>query len=103
MAQVTEVSFKGNRRTYYTAEIPVDLSQYVIVEADRGEDLGRVTAAGAVAERKCSGCATGCAAPVPTLRVLRPALEEEVQRAVRCAPTSRGYGGSRARRCCSTG
>jgi cell fate regulator YaaT (PSP1 superfamily) len=82
MAQVTEVSFKGNRRTYYTAEIPVDLSQYVIVEADRGEDLGRVTAAGAVAERKCSGCATGCAAPVPTLRVLRPALEEEVQRAV---------------------
>jgi hypothetical protein len=44
----------------------VDLSEYVIVEADRGEDLGRVTAAGAIAERKCSGCSTGCAAPVPT-------------------------------------
>lgn len=82
MAQVIEVSFKGNRRTYYSAEIPIDLSQYVIVEADRGEDLGRVTAAGAVAERKCSGCATGCAAPVPQQRVLRPALDEEVERAV---------------------
>jgi len=82
MAQVIEVSFKGNRRTYYAAEIPVDLSQYVIVEADRGEDLGRVTAGGAVAERKCSGCSTGCAAPVPVQRVLRPALDEEVQRAV---------------------
>jgi len=82
MAQVIEVSFKGNRRTYYAAEMPIDLSQYVIVEADRGEDLGRVTAAGAVAERKCSGCATGCAAPVPVQRVLRPALSEEVQRAV---------------------
>jgi cell fate regulator YaaT (PSP1 superfamily) len=82
MAQVIEVTFKGNRRTYYAAEIAVDLSQYVIVEADRGEDLGRVTAAGAVAERKCSGCATGCAAPVPQQRVLRPALGEEVERAV---------------------
>ena len=82
MAQVIEVSFKGNRRTYYAAEISVDISQYVIVEAERGEDLGRVTAAGAVAERKCSGCSTGCAAPVPVQRVLRPALEEEVQRAV---------------------
>lgn len=82
MAQVVEVSFKGNRRSYYAAEVPIDLSQYVIVEADRGEDLGRVTAAGAVAERKCSGCSTGCAAPVPTMRVMRAALPDEVERAV---------------------
>ena len=82
MSQVIEVSFKGNRRAYYASQIAVDLSQHVIVEADRGEDLGRVTAAGAVAERKCSGCSTGCSAPVPTARVLRPALEDEVQRAV---------------------
>jgi cell fate regulator YaaT (PSP1 superfamily) len=82
VSQVIEVSFKGNRRSYFAAEIPVDLSQYVIVEADRGEDLGRVSAAGAVAERKCSGCSTGCAAPVPTQRVLRVALDDEVQKAV---------------------
>ena len=50
MASVVEVTFKGNRREYYASELPsLDLSQYVIVEADRGEDLGRVTAAGAVA------------------------------------------------------
>lgn len=83
MAHVIEVSFKGNRRAYYAAEAdPVELNDYVIVEADRGEDLGRVTAAGAVAERKCSGCSTGCAAPMPEQRVLRKARADEVDRAV---------------------
>jgi cell fate regulator YaaT (PSP1 superfamily) len=83
MAEIIEVSFKGNRRAYYTADVgDLQLSDYVIVEADRGEDLGRVTAAGAVAERKCSGCSTGCAAPVPELRVVRRARNDEVDRAV---------------------
>jgi cell fate regulator YaaT (PSP1 superfamily) len=83
MASVVEVTFKGNRREYYSSELPVlDISDYVIVEADRGEDLGRVTAAGAVAERKCSGCSTGCAAPVPDRRITRTAQPEEVDRAV---------------------
>lgn len=82
MATIVEVSFKGNRRDYYVAEQDVGISDYVIVEADRGEDLGRVTAAGAVAERKCSGCSTGCAAPVPERRVLRNAHPGEVQHAV---------------------
>jgi cell fate regulator YaaT (PSP1 superfamily) len=83
MANIVEVSFKGNRRAYYASTLDaVDLSEYVIVEADRGEDLGRVTAAGAVAERKCSGCSTGCAAPVPDRRITRKALPTEVDRAV---------------------
>jgi cell fate regulator YaaT (PSP1 superfamily) len=83
MATVVEVSFKGNRREYYASVLDaVDLSDYVIVEADRGEDLGRVTAAGAVAERKCSGCSTGCAAPVPVRRVVRLAAPAEVERAI---------------------
>ena len=83
MAQIIEVSFKGNRRAYYAAEAEdIQLNDYVIVEADRGEDLGRVTAAGAVAERKCSGCSTGCAAPVPEQRVTRRAKQDEVDRAV---------------------
>jgi cell fate regulator YaaT (PSP1 superfamily) len=80
---IVEVSFKGNRRDYFAADgelAPVD--SHVIVEADRGEDLGRVTAAGAVAERKCTGCSTGCAAPTPAQRVLRQARDEEVQRSV---------------------
>ncbi len=83
MARIIEVTFKANRRGYYDAEIEdLGLSDHVIVEADRGEDLGRVSAAGAIAERKCSGCSTGCAAPVPERRVLRRALAEEVDRAV---------------------
>ncbi|MGH7469941.1 MAG: PSP1 domain-containing protein [Longimicrobiales bacterium] len=83
MAEIIEVSFKGNRRAYYAAEqSDLQLSDYVIVEADRGEDLGRVTAGGAIAERKCSGCSTGCAAPVPELRVVRRARGDEVERAV---------------------
>jgi len=83
MARIVEVTFKGNRREYYTSEVDgVDVNEYVIVEADRGEDLGRVTAAGAVADRKCSGCSTGCAAPVPELRLLRRAESREVEQAV---------------------
>ncbi|HUG39602.1 MAG TPA: regulatory iron-sulfur-containing complex subunit RicT [Longimicrobiales bacterium] len=80
---IIEVSFKGNRRDYFAADgaqAPVD--SYVVVEADRGEDLGRVTAAGAIAERKCTGCSTGCAAPTPARRVLRSARDEEVQRSL---------------------
>ena len=83
MSRIVEVTFKGNRREYYTAETDdLAISQYVIVEADRGQDLGRVTAAGAVAERKCSGCSTGCAAPVPVSRVVRQAEAGEVSKAV---------------------
>jgi cell fate regulator YaaT (PSP1 superfamily) len=83
MSQVLEVAFKANRRGYYASDLAeIDISDYVIVEADRGEDLGRVTASGAIAERKCHGCSTGCAAPVPTLRLLRRAQPEEVDRAV---------------------
>jgi cell fate regulator YaaT (PSP1 superfamily) len=82
MAQIIEVGFKGNRREYFIAEGDgVRLNTYVIVEADRGEDIGRVTATGAIAERKCNGCSTGCAAPVPERRVLRAANPSEIQQA----------------------
>lgn len=81
MAQIIEVAFKGNRRDYFLADIEdVRLNSYVIVEADRGEDLGRVTATGAIAERKCNGCSTGCAAPVPERRLLRLATPAEIKR-----------------------
>ncbi len=81
MARIVEVGFKGNRRDYFAADLPeVGVDDWVIVEADRGEDLGRVTATGAVAERKCSGCSTGCTAPMPAKRVLRGARDEELHR-----------------------
>ena len=78
MGQIIEVTFKGNRKGYYSGEAAVVPDHWVVVEAERGEDLGRVTASGAVAERKCTGCTTGCAAPVPTLRVLRRAEAGDV-------------------------
>ncbi len=79
MAQIVEVQFKGNRKDYFaTNGEAIRLNEYVLVEADRGEDLGKVTATGAIAERKCTGCTTGCAAPVPERRVVRTAGNEEV-------------------------
>jgi len=76
-----EVRFKGTRKGYFTAR-GMDLrpGQHVIVEADRGEDLGEVTAVGAIAERKCSSSG-GCSTPVPDRRVIRPAKDEELKRA----------------------
>lgn len=81
MAQIVEVRFKGNRKDYFAADAEfIGLDAYVFVEADRGEDLGRVTATGAIAERKCTGCSTGCAAPVPERRVVRTAQPEDIER-----------------------
>ena len=81
MSGFAEVSFKGTRRGYFRFDamnlVPGDR---VIVEADRGEDLGEVTALGNIAERKCSSSG-GCATPTPTQRVLRRAGAEEIRRA----------------------
>ena len=43
-AEVVEIVFKGRRRAYYTnpREIQVHVGDYVVVQAERGEDLGRV-------------------------------------------------------------
>jgi cell fate regulator YaaT (PSP1 superfamily) len=75
-----EVRFKGTRKEYFTFEA-LDLvpGQHVIVEADRGEDLGEVTAVGTIAQRKCSSSG-GCSTPVPERRVVRIARTDEVGR-----------------------
>ena len=75
-----EVRFKGTRKEYFTFEA-MDLApgQHVIVEADRGEDLGEITALGTIAQRKCSSSG-GCSTPVPERRIVRLARAEEVGR-----------------------
>ncbi|PYP55316.1 MAG: stage 0 sporulation protein [Gemmatimonadetes bacterium] len=79
MIDVVEVRFKGNRKEYFTwpAPEPLALHEAVIVEVERGEDLGRVSALGPVAAKKCGAGCGGCslAAPPPpvTHRILRRA------------------------------
>ena len=80
MAAFAEVRFKGTRKGYFAYEA-LDLvpGDPVIVEADRGEDLGEITALGSIAERKCA-TSGGCATPLPEMRVLRVAREADCVR-----------------------
>jgi cell fate regulator YaaT (PSP1 superfamily) len=83
MATFVEIQFKGTRRDYYSNRgVNVHPGAYVLVEADRGEDLGEVTALGSIAQRKCSASTGGCATPAPEKRVLRLAESSEVDRLV---------------------
>ncbi|MDT8341883.1 MAG: regulatory iron-sulfur-containing complex subunit RicT [Longimicrobiales bacterium] len=79
-AGFAEVRFKATRKGYYTyAGLDLAPGQHVVVGAERGEDLGQVTALGMVAERKCASSG-GCQTPVPERRVLRAAAPDEVAR-----------------------
>ncbi len=79
MAGFVEIQFKGTRKDYFSFRgLDVRPGLHVVVEADRGEDLGEVTAVGSIAERKCSASARGCAVPAPEKRVLRVAEPTEV-------------------------
>jgi len=79
-----EVRFKGTRKAYYGySGLDLRPGLHVVVEADRGEDLGEISAIGLIAERKCSASAGGCATPAPERKVLRLARSEEVTRASR--------------------
>ena len=76
-----EISFKGNRKAYFgytNLNLRPDL--HVIVEADQGKDLGKVTAVGAIAERKCSSSNGGCATPAPEKQVLRIAHSDDIEK-----------------------
>jgi cell fate regulator YaaT (PSP1 superfamily) len=82
MAHLIEVAFTGNRKGFYLWEgdAPPALKAAVIVDADRGEDLGHVHATGALAEVRCRGCAHGCGTTTPTERALRLATDDERSR-----------------------
>lgn len=81
MTHLIEVAFGGNRKAFFQweGETPPPLRTAVIVEADRGEDLGHVHATGELAQTRCNGCSHGCGtAPPPTDRALRAASDEDV-------------------------
>ena len=80
--QLLEIRFKGKRRGFYTAHVtpPVRSREYVVVEADRGQDLGVVTSLGELARRKCEAC-DGCDAnALPSQRMLRRGAPVDVER-----------------------
>ena len=74
-----EISFKGNRKAYFGyTNLDLHPGLDVIVEADPGKDLGKVTAVGVIAERKCSSSNGGCATPAPEKKVLRIARPDDI-------------------------
>ena len=81
--QTVEILFKGKRRDYFTSYLYPHAreNEFVVVEADRGQDLGRVTAVGGTARKKCAcaGCDEGT---LPSQRVLRRAAPVDVERAL---------------------
>jgi len=71
LTPVIEVRFKGNRREYFTwpseDSSPLRLDAPVIVEVERGQDFGVVSALGEIAAKKCERCgACGPHPPAPS-------------------------------------
>jgi cell fate regulator YaaT (PSP1 superfamily) len=96
LTSVVEVRFKGNRKGYYTwpSNDPLRLDDPVIVEVERGQDFGRVSALGDVAVKKCERCGDCGLTPRPPLhdvergsekvslaRIIRRATEGDVRAA----------------------
>ena len=82
-----EVRFKGNRREYFTwpsadsSSLRLDVP--VIVEVERGQDFGVISALGSVAEKKCQRCGSCGQAESPAPHaIVRLATPEDRKAAV---------------------
>jgi len=83
--QVVEIRFKGLRRDFFAFSHPIPLTEreYVVVDADRGRDIGVVHRAAFAKDLACEG---GCDAvgersvPMPAKHVLRRAAPADVNR-----------------------
>jgi len=83
--QIVEVQFKGLRSDFFAFSHPTSLGEreYVVVEADRGQDIGIVKRAVAADSLACEG---GCdhvgerRVPPPGKRVIRRAAPADVNR-----------------------
>ena len=80
---LVEVAFKGNRKDFFLwdQDEPPPLKAGVIVDADRGEDLGFVHALGELAEKRNAGTPHGYGATGTSKKARRLATKEEVERA----------------------
>src|SRR5437868_14712127 len=82
MSHLIEVAFKGNRKEFFLweADEPPMVKVPVIVDADRGEDLGHVHALGDLAERRSAGAAHGLGESAPSKKARRLASGDDVRR-----------------------
>ena len=81
-SHVIEVEFKGNRREFYLWEsdnVPA-VNASVIVEADRGEDLGRVHSVGEAAQFRNEKAPHGANGEMPTRKARRLASHDDVRK-----------------------
>lgn len=89
MPLAVEVRFKGTRKELFAWEgdpAALNVNDRVVVDVERGRDLGRVSALGELAEKKCSTGCSGCAvgeAPADASRraVVRPASPDDLRAA----------------------
>jgi cell fate regulator YaaT (PSP1 superfamily) len=82
MSHLIEVAFKGNRKEFFlweADELP-SLKAPVIVDADRGEDLGHVHALGDLAEKRNRGAAHGLGDTPPSKKIRRIASSDDLRR-----------------------
>ena len=82
MSHLIEVAFKGNRKEFFlweADELP-SLKAPVIVDADRGEDLGHVHAHGELAEKRNRGVPHGLGDAPPSKKIRRIASNDDLRR-----------------------
>ncbi|HEY8164076.1 MAG TPA: regulatory iron-sulfur-containing complex subunit RicT [Gemmatimonadaceae bacterium] len=79
MAHLVEVAFRGNRKEFFLWDYPDPpaIKAAVIVDADRGEDLGYVHSLGELAQKRNGGCSHGCGTAAPTRKALRLATARD--------------------------
>jgi len=82
MAHLIEVAFKGNRKDFFLwdADEAPPIKAGVIVDADRGEDLGFVYALAELAEKRNAGTPHGYGAAGTTKKARRLATAAEIQK-----------------------
>src|SRR6478736_4297681 len=79
MSHLVEVAFKGNRKEFFLWDYPdpPPLNAAVIVDVERGEDMGYIHSLGDLAQKRNGGCSHGCGNSLPERKALRLASDRD--------------------------